>query len=165
MKSKLTLIALALIATVGIASAQNTQTKEVKPTKEKSCCPQTEQKATADKKDGKTVACPCSAKTTEKVAEKKQECTGNCTGNCEKKDVKAVKSDCCKDANGKVATKTAKKEECSGNCSDCDKDKKEVKKAACCEEQKAAPKSCCEVADKSAKPAKPAEPVKPAKVK
>ncbi len=146
MKSKLTLIALALIATVGIASAQNTQAKDVKPAKEKACCPQTEQKTTADKKDGKTVACPCSAKTNEKEAEKKHDCTGNCTGNCEKKEVKDVKKD-----------------ECSGNCSDCDKDKKEVKKPACCEEQKAAPKSCCEGAEKPAKPAKPTKPAKAAK--
>ncbi len=162
MKSKLTLIALALIATVGIASAQNTPVKDVKSTKEKACCPQTEQKATEAKKDAKAAACPCSAaKATEKAVEKKQECTGSCTGNCDKKDAKVVKSDCCKDGKGKVE---AKKSECSGNCSDCDKDKKEVKKAACCEEQKTAPKSCCEKADNTAKPTEPAKAVKAAKI-
>lgn len=157
MKIKLSLVALALVATVVFASAQTTPVKEVKAEKEKSCCPEAKQKVTADKKDAKTCKCEGLKEVNGKVAQNK-ECTGTCdqkeqkcTANTDKKEQKcAVAGD--KKAEQCAAASAIKEKECAVAG-----DKKEQKCAGTCEEEKVAASSCS-VKDKA--PVKPAKEVK-----
>ncbi len=137
MKTKLSLIALALIATVGVASAQN-KTKEVKSEPAKSCCTEKKQTVSTTKEDPKTCKCEGVKDAKGNVVKKQecksvakdQKCTGKCDGcsksadkketGCCPKATEKKEATCCPDAAKKVEKKEAeKKSECTGNCSEC----------------------------------------------
>ena len=143
MKMKLSLIALALIATVGIASAQTTPAKAVSAEKEKSCCPEAKQKVTADKKDAKTCKCEGVKEVNGKVVQNK-ECTGTCEK--EKAGAKTAAAGCCEKGKAVAGEKKdqkceaasgAKAKECAGTCAE-QKVTAKTPAAACCEKEKAA---------------------------
>ena len=127
MKLKLSLIGLALIATIGFASAQNTTVKTKEAKVEKSCCTESAQKATLDKKDAKTCKCEGVKDANGKAVQNKE-----CTGACDKKDAKSAS--CCDKKDVKSASCCDKEDVKSASCCD----KKVEKKAACCEGAKAA---------------------------